>query len=287
MILRRLHTVSILLGVGLISGCAPPPKVAVEERSVLTARQESEKLGGQIIRIVEPGDTLYSIAFVSGLDVNRVAAWNGIRDTSRLEVGQRIRLTAPLGFKYQPPVSSTVTGNSAKPATNNRVKQSPAVVKTTTPTAKPPSAQPSVTNKPPANSAPRSRKFAAPVWTGTRWWWPTKGAVIGRFELASGRQGIDIKAAAGQPVIAAGDGEVVYVGNSLKGYGNLIIIKHNEQFLSAYAHNQNIYVKEGDMVKARGRIGAVGLNNRRQNALHFQIRKNGKPVNPLNYLPKI
>jgi lipoprotein NlpD len=259
-----------------LCACSPPPKVVVEERSVLTARQESEKLGGQLIRFAQPGDTLHGIAFAAGLDVNRVAAWNGIRDTSKLQVGQRIRLTAPIGFTYRAPApvasktrKSPVTSNRNKPRVADNGHSSP---QTATPT---PSAKGGV-----SNSGTSSRSFE-------RWWWPTRGAVITRFELASGRQGIDIRTDTGQAVTAAGDGEVVYVGNSLKGYGNLIIIKHSEQYLSAYAHNRDIYVNEGDQIRAKHKIGSVGLNNRRQSALHFQIRKNGKPVNPLDYLPKI
>jgi len=119
------------------------------------------------------------------------------------------------------------------------------------------------------------------------WHWPTKGHLIAGFSIAKGKQGIDIQAPNGEPVLASASGEVVYVGNSLKGYGNLVIIKHNQSYLSAYAHNSSILVSEGQRIASRQKIGTVGLNKQRVNALHFQIRKNGKPVNPINYLPKI
>jgi lipoprotein NlpD len=108
--------------------------------------------------------------------------------------------------------------------------------------------------------------------------------VIRRFSPSSTQQGIDILGTQGQAVTASAPGEVVYVGNSLKGYGNLVIIKHNDNFLSAYAHNQKIIVSEGQKISARQVIGSVGVNNRRESALHFQIRRKGKPVNPLSYL---
>ena len=120
-----------------------------------------------------------------------------------------------------------------------------------------------------------------------KWIWPVDGKLIRRFSPSSTQQGVDIAATKGKPVVAAAAGEVVYVGNSLKGYGNLIIVKHNENFLSAYAHNRNILVKEGQRVTDRQHIGSVGINNRRESALHFQIRRNGKPVNPLQYLPTL
>ena len=109
--------------------------------------------------------------------------------------------------------------------------------------------------------------------------------MVGRFDLGQGQQGVDILGSLGQPVVATSAGEVVYVGSGLKGYGNLVIIKHSEQYLSAYAHNQEILVKEGQQLLARHKIGAIGVDNKGRNALHFQIRKDGKPVNPLAYLP--
>jgi len=259
----------------LTTACAPLPVVPVEERSVLTVREQSEKIGGQLIRIAQPGDTLHGIAFIAGLDVNRVAAWNGIDDASKLAVGQRVRLTKPIGFVMPKPKSQ-------------RVQTSPLVVKDLeTPTAA------TIEPKPRNTKAPnRSQKKSN---TGKKihpsqinkfaWSWPVIGSVIRRFNLASGQQGIDIMSAIGQTVRAAAPGEVVYVGNSLKGYGNLIIVKHNEVFLSAYAHNQEILVEEGQILAPQQAIAKSGLNNRRETALHFQVRKNGRPINPLSYLP--
>lgn len=239
--------------------CTPPPKAIVVERHTISSRVETEKIGGAFIRIIEPGDTLYSIAFVNGLDVNKLAQWNGITDTSKLRVGQQLRLTKPLNFKAKPQVKAK---RKAKPKiTQHQTK----------PTAK-------LDSK--SQSAPASASTVA-----TAWRWPVTGTIIERYSIAQGQQGIAIKASKGKAVTSAKNGEVVYVGNGLKGYGNLVIIKHSEHFLSAYAHNQQTYVKEGQHVRAGQTIGSIGEDKKRRFALHFQIRKDGKPVNPLSYLP--
>ncbi len=264
---NKLLLVSVCL-LALVA-CAPLPSVPVEERSVLTERQQIDEFGGQLIRIAQPGDTLHSIAFIAGLDVNKVAAWNDIKDTSKLQIGQRIRLTQPIGFvavKPKPQAKASPKANTklgaktgeTRERNDERVLSTPSSVKV-------------------ADNKPGSTKLG--------WLWPSPGKVIRQFALAKGQQGIDIQSTKGRAVRASSAGNVVYVGSSLKGYGNLIIVKHNETFLSAYAHNDKILVKEGQRVARQQVIGAVGINNRREPALHFQIRKNGRPVNPLSYLP--
>lgn len=231
-------------------------------------------MGGQFIRIAQPGDTLHAIAFVTGLDVNKVAAWNGIQDTSKIYVGQRVRLTEPIGFTYSKPKPKPRLEVAGKP------KPQPPTIRTQSNPPVKPTQNPSVSQTTqPQTTQPQGTKVV-------RWRWPTQGKVVGQFSPSQGRQGIDIQATRGQSVTASDNGEVVYVGNSLKGYGNLIIVKHTEQYLSAYAHNQSVFVREGQRVSAQQKIGSIGFNNRRQNALHFQIRKNGKPVDPLAYLPR-
>jgi len=118
------------------------------------------------------------------------------------------------------------------------------------------------------------------------WSWPTKGPVIESFSL-SGRinKGIDLAGKNGEPVFAAADGKVVYSGTGLVGYGNLIIIKHNETYLSAYAHNSRLLLKEGDKAKAGQKIAEIGSTGANRDKLHFEIRRDGKPVNPMKYLP--
>lgn len=118
-----------------------------------------------------------------------------------------------------------------------------------------------------------------------RWGWPTVSRrVISRFQPAAGKDGIDISGNFGDAVYATADGQVVYAGSGLRGYGKLIIIKHNKTYLSAYAHNESILVAEGQVVKAGKKIGEMGSSGKGRAKLHFEIRKDGKPVNPANYL---
>lgn len=197
---------------------------------------------------VRKGDTLFSIAWRYGRDYRELAKINGIRRPYTIYVGQRISLSRTGSVKHK-------AAAIAPPS----VAQKKTVVK--------PNAQPVMA--------------AGPL----HWQWPIKGALIGRFNGQSNK-GIDIKGKAGQPVFAAADGVVVYAGSGLIGYGNLVIVKHSEAFLSAYAHNKKIMVSEKHSVKAGQKIAEIGSSGTSENKLHFEIRKNGKPVNPLWYLPK-
>jgi len=261
--------ITVSISILLLVGCSPKKEIPIEERVTVTERLETEKIGGRLIRFAQPGDTLYSIAFANNLDVNELAQWNGIDDIGKLDIGQRIRLTKPIGVKPKRVVNVEI---APSPQSNNKIKQnnsSDVQVKSSN----------SLLNKK-SDSSPDSPASVS------AWHWPIKGKVIETFLLSKGQQGIGIQGALSTPVYSTKAGEVVYVGNALKGYGNLIIIKHNEHFLSAYAHNQRTFVSEGQQVKVKHRIGTVGVDNKRRNALHFQIRKDGKPVNPLSYLPR-
>lgn len=301
---QRMLAVGLLI---LLTACAPPVKVPIEERVVLTVKQQSEEIGGQLVRIVQSGDTLYSVAFESNLDVNKLAVWNGISDTRQLRVGQRIRLTRPPGFVddaplaaeskvkvetntepsvvvHQPEVKESVL---SIPNNETNKERTQAALNNHTNDRTPSAPQAKMPDRGVSRNAiepkPTGDKLANRV-AGINWSWPVSGKLIRRFSPSSSQQGIDILSSSGQAVVTSAPGEVVYVGNSLKGYGNLIIVKHDENFLSAYAHNQRILVAEGQQISAHHVIGAVGSNNRRETALHFQIRRKGKPVNPLNYL---
>lgn len=253
----------------LLAGCGSPPKAVVVERDVLSSRSQTEQMGGQLIRMVQPGDTLYSIAFSNGLDPALLAAWNDIHDTTRLRIGQRIRLTKPVDFK--PTVFASRRNNTrASSKAESRQSRPEKVV--------------SVRDSKVEAHAPKKGQASLSL-ARHAWAWPTQGQIVRQFDLKKNQQGIDIKGLYGQPVKAAMAGEVVYAGSSLKGYGNLVILKHNDIYLSAYAHNKQILVKEGQYVAGNQVIADMGRNLRGDVASHFQIRKHGNPVNPIEYLP--
>lgn len=281
MVSLRYFFVSLLI---LLSSCSTPPLAPVVEKSILTNRQEVEPMGGELIRIIQPGDTLYSIAFALGLDVNELAAWNGLSDKSRIFAGQRLRLTKPIGFRTQAIAAQTKKFDQDKRVSTASKANQPTLSKQAILSQKPSEASTAkLATKPITKQALVKKRISN---ANVSWSWPITGHVISGFNPSSGKQGVDIRGEQGQSVYSAALGDVVYVGNGLKGYGNLVIIKHSTHYLSAYAHNQQVFVAEGDQVAARQKIAAVGKNGSNGYLLHFQIRQDGKPVNPMNYLPK-
>lgn len=213
----------------------------------------------------------------NGVRVNAVQGTGGI---SRVPLGgglQRTPLpsTAPAPVQ-QPPAAAPVTTTVPEPA----LAPEPVT---------PPPAEPAVVTAPPlaieaaeTEPAPTQTLTTGPI----NWAWPGNGRIIGRFEESSvDKKGIDLDGNKGDPVMAAADGQIVYAGSGLQRYGDLIIIKHNDQFLSAYAHNDSILVKEGAFVKQGDTIAALGSSGIDRNMLHFEIRVEGTPVDPLQYLP--
>lgn len=197
---------------------------------------------------VRSGDTLYSIAFRYGLDYKSLASINGIRAPYTIFVDQRIKLRGSARLPAQ-------DSGPTVAATAKTVK--------TTPSPKVPS---------------------KPV---SAWRWPLQGEIIGRFSMKNPvNKGIDIAGRSGQTVVATADGVVVYAGGNLRGYGKLVIIKHNDNFLSAYGNNASMLVREGDSVKAGAGIAKVGSSADSREMLHFEIRRDGKPEDPLKFLPK-
>jgi lipoprotein NlpD len=281
----------VLVTLFLLTACSPRSIVAVEERHTIDPRVEAERIGGSRIRIVQPSDTLHAIAFANRLNVNKLAAWNRLADTSRLNIGQRIRLTRPLNFDESLAPTSRAKPESSKPVaskplrTNTSSNSQASVKKRASNATAAKQTHQKTPNKGISNST-KQKVSKTSAKQSVSWRWPTQGKLIGYFSAISGNQGIDIQGQIGQSVSAASAGQVVYVGNGLRGYGNLIIIKHSEQFLSAYAHNQKLYVKEGQALGAGQRIASLGKDNMQRNALHFQIRREGQPVNPLSYLPR-
>jgi lipoprotein NlpD len=225
---------------------------------------------------VQRGDTLYSIATAFGVDVRELARWNSLADGAVLSVGQTLRVTPPAGAATVTPVTPSGTAE-VRPLPLPGTTPTPPTPVTPGPSTAPPSS-PDVTPAKPDDTRP------APVASTVQWQWPVPGKVIENFD-ESKNKGIDIAGNDGDPVNAAADGEVVYVGSALRGYGNLVIVKHNDEFISAYAHNRQILVKQGQPVKRGQRIAEVGKSDAERTKLHFEIRRQGKPVDPLRYLP--
>lgn len=214
---------------------------------------------------VTRGETLYSIAFQHDLDYRTLAIANNLSPPYTIFVGQQLTLNL-----NQPAAAPAPIANAAVAAgtvvNNNAVAQAQAAT-------------------PVSRSVIRQPIVSTPV-AEPRWQWPVRGQLMAGFQTdSSNGKGIDIAASSGQPVVAAADGDVVYAGNGIQGSGNLIIIRHNERLLSAYAHNRNLLVVEGARIRAGDTIGEVGINTSGQSVLHFEIRQDGKPVDPLQFLP--
>ncbi|ANJ67857.1 hypothetical protein A9404_11120 [Halothiobacillus diazotrophicus] len=213
-------------------------------------RWDARTSPGSGMTVVRSGDTLYSIAVAHDLDWRDVARWNGIRDPRSLRVGQTLRLTAP-GHR-----SASVVQRSAPVRTPQHAR----------------------------DASSRSES------TSPHWLWPAQGRVVSRFiDGSSLQKGLIISGALGEPVRASTAGEVVYAGNGLPGYGNLLIIKYDSTWLSAYGYNEKLLVKEGDRVRAGQQVALMGRRDGRAldktGSLLFQIRRDGKPVDPLLHLP--
>jgi lipoprotein NlpD len=253
----------------LLAACAAKLPAPVVDRSARSAGDGAAPVG---YYRVNSGDTLYAIAFTQGVDYRQLARWNGLRAPYIIYPGQDLRLTAP-------PETATAKRQPA-PA------KSPPAAQQTSPKrpgeAPPASSKPVVQTAPPVVQAPAQEPQSDP----DGWQWPAGGRVLRGFvPNEPSRKGLDIAGREGEPVKAAAAGTVVYSGNGLIGYGELIIIKHSERLLSAYGHNRRRLVAEGDRIRAGQAIAELGRNDRNEAMLHFEIRVQGQPVNPLEYLP--
>lgn len=218
---------------------------------------------------VKRGDTLLKIALDHGQSHRDIAEWNGIADVNVIEVDQVLRVVPPKSSISRVDVKQEKGAMESKPK-DTKAKQD-GQSKTTK----------LADSKASNDNLDKSKDVGDP---GIRLSWPSKGDVIDRFDDAKNK-GIDIAGKAGDPVQSASDGKVVYAGNSLRGYGNLVIVKHDNTYLTAYAHNKTLLVKEGDTVKKGQKIAEMGSSDADRVKLHFELRKNGKPVDPTSYLP--
>lgn len=267
---KKIISITLTLTCSILAACAGPSYNApVVDR--LPSRSLDSELTPQGYYTVKPGDTLYSIALDYGLDWRELARANGISSPSSLNIGRKLLVeNLPARQASRSPSSSESSSNSI------RVRPVPGGSSGGSVRAKPiqtPSESSGASSQPSIGGG--SGKFI----------WPHDGPVIANFK-AGVNKGIDLAAKLGDPVRASQGGKVVYSGNALRGYGNLIIIKHDNDLLTAYAHNKTLLVKEGDTVKTAQKIAEAGQSDTDRVKLHFEVRKAGKPVNPMGYLEK-
>ena len=242
----------VLLGLLVLCSC--------EQRSGLAPVVElkwREAKGHATQHVVQSGETLYAIAFHYDQDYRQLAVINHLSSSYTLRVGQIIRFQSANGAEksvvHQRAQSATI--KNYKPVIGKKIKQTP-------------------------KSEPMYQ------YSGSGWSWPLRGKVVASYAPQFGKKGIDIAASQGEKIHAASSGVVAYAGNGISGYGNLIIIKHDNQYLTAYGNNLRNLVREGQHIKTGQAIAEIGLVDRRYWGVHFEIRRAGKPVNPLNYLKK-
>ena len=302
-----------------------PNQAPVVERTTNTARPAETAAvaaapaavpSGHGYYTVKKGDTLYRIALEVGQSYRDLVAWNNLTNPNDIKVDQVLRvapadrvgsgpvqtaMVAPTqtgGIEVKPlgapgsttPAAAAAGSNKTGPRGDKRAYSdtalaelerpdvaTPAAATTTVATA-PRAEQPHAADKPAAAAAPAANEDE-----GVSWMWPAEGRVVGTYE--GGKKGVDIAGKSGQAVMAAGAGKIMYAGSGIRGYGNLVIIKHTNNLLSAYAHNKTILVKEGQSVTKGQKIAEMGNSDSDSVKLHFEIRQQGKPVDPAKYLP--
>ncbi|MDD3325769.1 MAG: peptidoglycan DD-metalloendopeptidase family protein [Zoogloea sp.] len=302
-----------------LAACATKAPVPVTERSrsgAVTAPAETAappRVARPGHYIVKPGDTLIRIALDHGQNYRDVAAWNGLENPNLIEVGQELRVVRPeASAASRPPALSSAETRPVAPAAavpaapadgvrrepkggklpyseqawaQAQKPDAPLAVAKVEPKPEPrPEVKPDA--KPEAKPEPKPEPKQEPAGNGDKidWAWPASGKVIAAFNETSSK-GVDLAGKPGDPVLAAAGGRVVYAGTGLRGYGKLVIVKHDNSFLSAYAHNQSLLVKEGQAVSKGQKIAELGDTDSDRPKLHFEIRRQGKPVDPSKYLP--
>ncbi|MBU1691572.1 MAG: peptidoglycan DD-metalloendopeptidase family protein [Gammaproteobacteria bacterium] len=279
----------------LISGCASTKSSApVLERASMTQKSPTKTRKDGDLRpqtyTVQKGDTLYGIALEHGFDYKEVAEWNGITPPYTIHIGQSVKFKDSPQTVVVTPLKTGAMAETRQAGEDALLKTQPKALKLaySEQAEKASTARTESQDKPVPAELPAEKKEGNQSEDDERveWNWPTTGKVITSFNEASGSgKGLDIGGKSGQPVLAAGPGKVVYSGSGLRGYGKLVIIKHNKTYLSAYAHNHKILVKEGQSVTKGQKIAEMGDSDADQVKLHFEIRRFGKPVDPMKYLP--
>lgn len=292
--MQRLHgMVAALAAVGVLGGCATSKTPApVEDRAlgpkaaptiiagpgtvpaqpaadVSKPLPGAENAGKPGYYTVKPGDTMIRIGLESGQNWKDLVKWNNLENANVIEVGQVLRVVPP---------GENASGVSTRPVASTKAETRPLDAR---PAPTPAGAAPAAPSPAPASPPPVASRDGD---DDINWMWPAAGTVTSVFEEGKSK-GLGIAGKLGDPVLAAADGRVVYAGSGLRGYGNLVILKHNATYLTAYAHNQTLLVKEDQAVKRGQKIAEMGNTDSDRVLLHFEIRKQGKPVDPARLLP--
>lgn len=292
---KKISLVGLLLVLGVLSGCASRVSAPVRDGNGVTPPPAATQVERQGIHVVKQGETLLGISRQYGQSVRDLVAWNSLANPNQIHVGQELRVSPsmePAGgavataipVSPEPVIVSPVTSPGGDVG-GTAIKQAPLG-------GKQPYSEEAWSKTQPKPAAPV--EAPAPTQSATDggkdaagdgdWLWPAKGKVLAGFSEATNK-GLDIAGNPGDPVIASGAGKVVYSGSGLRGYGKLVIIKHDANYLTAYAHNQQLLVKEGDSVTKGQKIAELGSTDTDRPKLHFEIRKQGRPVDPMKYLP--
>ncbi|MEF1254720.1 murein hydrolase activator NlpD [Vibrio sp. M260112] len=303
--MKRCIVLLLILGLGsMLFGCAAhsPAPVSGLQKDYGSVSRGSYR--GSYYQ-VEKGDTLYFIAYVTDKDVNEIISYNSLKAPYTIYPGQKLKLWQPAynapayggtgagaaiavaAVPSKPQTSTVSSKNSNQKVTPSSTKNNQTQVKKDPPKkvdqSKSKEYVGSNDKQKVTNTASKSTSNNNKI---SKWLWPTKGRVIKNFSAGDqGNKGIDIAGQRGQSIVSTAGGTVVYSGNALRGYGNLVIIKHNDNYLSAYAHNDRLLVHEGQSVKAGQKIATMGSSGASSVRLHFEIRYQGKSVNPKRYLP--
>ena len=310
----------LLVVVSVMGGCASQPPAPVMERAppvavpatpvaavdTLATSAESGAGGapGAGLYTVKKGDTLYGIALENGQSYRDLATWNNLEDPNRIQIGQQLRVRPPGPESVAPvavskpiaapaPIETRPLGTGAAPSTENlkreprggKLPYSEEALARLQKLESTPVTEAKAETRPATIEKPIDKPVPQPVGEeSVEWVWPANGKLIGNF-VEAGNKGLDIAGATGEPVLAAASGKVILVSSALRGYGNFVIVKHTTAYLSVYAHNSRILVKEEQQVTKGQKIAEIGSSDSDQPKLHFEIRHQGKPVDPLKFLP--
>lgn len=297
MMRQSLHILSCIMIALLLNACVMQQSPAPVHQLNASARYGQIDRGSYKGRTykVKKGETLSFISYITGRSIDNIVKYNHLNNPNTIYPGQVLRLTAPSApstVKKQwrvTPAAIASVATKAKTSSKAVTTAKKNVVSKKKVVSKKSAAKKSSKKVTPKKTARTVKKSTASKKISyskvSSWRWPTRGKIIKRYSSVKGSKGVNIAGKKGQPIYATAPGKVVYAGNALRGYGNIIIIKHNSDYLSAYAHNDSLLVKENQRVKSGQKIALMGKTSSPIVQLHFEIRYKGKSVDPLRYLP--